>query len=135
MKIRSATKLLAATITVALAIATMPMASPAQTPIKLHSNKFAPADDIKLGREAAREAEKQLQLVRDPELGGDLERVGQRLAAAIPPEFQHPEFQYSFKVVNAKEINAFALPGGPMYVNTGMITAARSEDEMAGVMA
>lgn len=135
MRLRSATRLLAATITVAMAIATMPIATPAQTPIKLHSNKFAPADDIKLGREAAGEAEKQLQLVRDPELGGYLERVGQRLAAAIPPEFQHPEFQYSFKVVNAKEINAFALPGGPMYVNTGMITAARSEDEMAGVMA
>ncbi|HYW71770.1 MAG TPA: M48 family metallopeptidase [Pyrinomonadaceae bacterium] len=132
---RSATKLFAVTITLALAIATMPVASSAQTPIKLHSNKFPPADDIKLGQQAAGEAEKQLQLVRDPELGAYLERVGQRLAAAIPPEFQHPEFQYSFKVVNAKEINAFALPGGPMYVNTGMITAARSEDEMAGVMA
>src|SRR3954470_6868762 len=76
-----------------------------------------------------------MQLVRDPELVAYLQRVGGRLAAAIPPEFQHQEFQYSFKVVNAKEINAFALPGGPMYVNTGMITAARSEDAMAGVMA
>jgi hypothetical protein len=55
--------------------------------------------------------------------------------AGIPPEFQHPEFRYSFKVVSAKEINAFALPGGPMYVNSGMITAAKSEAEMAGVMA
>src|SRR4030095_9786759 len=56
-------------------------------------------------------------------------------AGAIPPEFQHPEFQYSFKVVDAKDINAFALPGGPMYVNSGMILASKSEDEMAGVMA
>jgi hypothetical protein len=122
-------------LAVVASIGVAPLATYAQTPIKLHSNKFSPADDIKLGREAAGEAEKQLQIVRDPELGGYLERVGQRLAGAIPTEFQHPEFQYSFKVVNAKEINAFALPGGPMYVNTGMITAARSEDEMAGVMA
>ncbi len=130
-----AIKAIVLTVIVAIAIATMPIASFAQTPIKLHSNKFTPADDLKLGREAAGQAEEQLKLVRDPELGSYLERVGQRLAGAIPPEFQHPEFQYSFKVVNAKEINAFALPGGPMYVNTGMITAAKSEDEMAGVMA
>jgi hypothetical protein len=135
MKLRRVTKVLALIITVAMAIATVPVTSFAQTPIKLHSNKFAPADDIKLGQQAAAEAEKQMQLVGDPELGAYLEGVGQRLASAIPPEFQHPEFQYSFKVVNAKEINAFALPGGPMYVNTGMITAAKSEDEMAGVMA
>src|ERR1041385_1605984 len=120
-RIRSAARLLAAIVVLAMAMATMPIAGSAQTPIKLHSNKFSPADDIKLGREAAGEAEKQLQLVRDPELGAYLERVGQRLAGAVPPEFQHAEFQYSFKVVNAKDINAFALPGGPMYVNTGMI--------------
>ena len=130
---RSAAKALV--LTVVISISVTPLATFAQTPIKLHSNKFSPADDIKLGREAAGEAEKQLQIVRDPELGAYLERVGQRLAGAIPTEFQHPEFQYSFKVVNAKDINAFALPGGPMYVNTGMITAAKSEDEMAGVMA
>jgi hypothetical protein len=117
-----------------MATAPLPLAH-AQTPIKTHGNKFSPADDVKLGREAAGEAEKKLQLVNDPQLGSYLERVGERLVAAIPPEFQHSEFQYSFKLVNAKEINAFALPGGPMYVHTGMIEAARTEDEMAGVMA
>ena len=61
--------------------------------------------------------------------------VGERLVAAIPAEFQHPEFRYRFKVVDASDINAFALPGGPMYVNRGMIQAARNEGEMAGVMA
>jgi hypothetical protein len=120
---------------VVVSITVTPLATYAQTPITIHSNKFKPDDDVKLGQEAASEAEKKMQLVRDPELGGYLERVGQRLAAAIPTEFQHPEFRYSFKVVNAKEINAFALPGGPMYVNSGMIVNARSEDEMAGVMA
>ena len=119
----------------AVAVTAMPIQIFAQTPIKIHGNKFSTADDVKLGREAAAEAEQKMQLVRDPEIGAYLERVGERLAAAIPTEFQHPEFKYSFKVVNAKDINAFALPGGPMYVNSGMITAAKTEDEMAGVMA
>lgn len=130
---RSAMKGIVLNLVVAVAI--LPAATLAQTPIKIHGNKFSTADDVKLGREAAAEAEKKMRLVGDSELGGYLERVGQRLAGAIPTEFQHPEFQYSFKVVDAKDINAFALPGGPMYVNSGMILASKSEDEMAGVMA
>src|SRR5436189_1601713 len=130
---RSAMKRIVLSLVVAISI--LPAATFAQTPIKIHSNKFSTSDDVKLGREAASEAEKKMQLVTDSELGGYLERVGQRLAGAIPPEFQHPEFHYSFKVVDAKDINAFALPGGPMYVNSGMILAAKTEDEMAGVMA
>jgi hypothetical protein len=74
-------------------------------------------------------------LLRDQEVQGYVESVGRRLVTSIPQEFQHPEFQYYFRVVNARDINAFALPGGPMYVNRGMIEAARSEGEMAGVMA
>ncbi|HEX3232400.1 MAG TPA: M48 family metallopeptidase [Pyrinomonadaceae bacterium] len=130
---RSAMKGIVLNLVVAIAI--LPAATFAQTPIKIHGNKFSTADDVKLGREAAAEAEKKLHLIGDSELGSYLERVGQRLAVAIPPEFQHPEFQYSFKLVDAKDINAFALPGGPMYVNSGMILASKSEDEMAGVMA
>jgi hypothetical protein len=61
--------------------------------------------------------------------------VGGRLVEAIPPEFRHPEFKHSFEVVNQKEINAFALPGGPMFLNRGMIEASKTEGEMAGVMA
>lgn len=133
MKFRIALRRLTLIVAVALTIA--PAATLAQTPIKLHSNKFSTADDVKLGREAAAQAEQKLQLMRDPQLGAYVERVGKRLTAAIPQEFQHPEFQYTFKVVNAKEINAFALPGGPMYVHSGMIEAAKTEGEMAGVMA
>src|SRR5437773_7125825 len=135
IRFRSAMEGFVLSLAVAVVMAAMPLRTFAQTPIKIHGNKFSTADDVKLGREAAAEAEQKMQLVRDPELGGYVERVGERLAAAIPPEFQHAEFQYSFKVVNAKDINAFALPGGPMYVNSGMITAAKTEDEMAGVMA
>ncbi len=120
---------------IALAIVLMPLASLAQTKITYHPNKFKPEDDVRLGRQAAAEAEQQFPLLRDAEAGAYVERVGQRLVAAIPPEFQHPEFQYYFRVINASDINAFALPGGPMYVNRGMIQAARTEGEMAGVMA
>jgi Zn-dependent protease with chaperone function len=118
-----------------VAIIVMPFTSLAQTQIKYHSNKYSIQDDIKLGRQAAQEAESQFPLLRDQEVQNYVESVGRRLVTSIPQEFQHPEFQYYFKVVNARDINAFALPGGPMYVNRGMIEAARTEGEMAGVMA
>jgi hypothetical protein len=118
-----------------LAIIMMPLTVFAQTKIVYHSNKFKPTDDVKLGRQAAAEAEQQFPLLRDSEVNAYVERLGQRLVASIPPEFQHPEFRYYFKVLNARDINAFALPGGPMYVNRGMIEAARNEGEVAGVMA
>ncbi|HYV10486.1 MAG TPA: M48 family metalloprotease, partial [Pyrinomonadaceae bacterium] len=118
-----------------VAISVMPFSALAQTQIKYHNNKYSVQDDIKLGRQAAQEAESQFPLLRDEQVRGYVESVGRRLVEAIPSEFQHPEFQYYFKVVNARDINAFALPGGPMYVNRGMIEAARTEGEMAGVMA
>ncbi|HEV2835443.1 MAG TPA: M48 family metallopeptidase [Pyrinomonadaceae bacterium] len=117
------------------AILALPLSIAAQTQIKYHSNRFSVQDDVKLGRQAAQEAEQQFPLLRDEEVRGYVESVGRRLVSAIPSQFQHPEFQYYFKVVNARDINAFALPGGPMYVNRGMIEAARTEGEMAGVMA
>src|SRR5262249_57591350 len=60
---------------------------------------------------------------------------GGGLGEAIPSEFQHPEFRYSYKVVDVSDINAFALPGGFTYVNRGLIEAAKNEGEMAGVIA
>jgi len=120
---------------IAIAVVLMPLASLAQTQITYHPNKYKPADDVRLGRQAAAEAEQQFPQLNDSQVTAYVERVGQRLVAAIPSEFQHPEFHYYFKVLNASDINAFALPGGPMYVNRGMIQAARTEGEMAGVMA
>jgi Zn-dependent protease with chaperone function len=118
-----------------VALVALPLSVAAQTQIKYHSNRFSIQDDVKLGRQAAQEAEQQFPLLRDEQVRGYVENVGRRLVSAIPQQFQHPEFQYYFKVVNARDINAFALPGGPMYVNRGMIEAAKTEGEMAGVMA
>jgi beta-barrel assembly-enhancing protease len=119
----------------AVAIFAMPVSVWSQTQIKYHSNKYKVTDDVKAGRQAAAEVEQQMPILNDSEATNYVSRVGQRLVSNIPSEFQHPEFSYYFKIVNARDINAFALPGGPMYVNRGMIEAARNEGEMAGVMA
>jgi hypothetical protein len=125
---------LIATLTV-LAMFAMPIAAVAQTQIQLHSNKYKVTDDVKVGRQAAAEVEKQMPILNDRDATNYVARVGERLVSSIPPQFQHPEFDYYFKIVNARDINAFALPGGPMYINRGMVEAARNEGEMAGVMA
>jgi beta-barrel assembly-enhancing protease len=106
------------------------------TKITPPKNSYKPSDDVQVGREAAAQVSKELPLLpENGDVDSYVERVGAVLAAAIPPEYQHPEFRYVFSVVNASDINAFALPGGPMFVNRGMIEAARTEGEMAGVMA
>lgn len=110
-------------------------AAGAQTRIEPPPNKYTPADDLKLGLQAAQEVRKELPVMRDDEVNGYLTAVGDRLVQAVPPEFQHPEFRYTFTAVNVSDINAFALPGGPMFVNRGMIEQAQGEGELAGVMA
>jgi hypothetical protein len=61
--------------------------------------------------------------------------LGDRLVAVAPQELKQPAFRYSFTPVNLKEINAFALPGGPMFIHRGLFDAAASEGEVVGVMA
>jgi hypothetical protein len=107
----------------------------AQTVIKPPKNKYTPKDDVQLGREAAGQVEQQLPILRDDNVSSYVSDIGRRLVQAIPADQRFPEFQYTFKVVNVREINAFALPGGPMYVNRGMIEAAKSEGEVASVLA
>ena len=106
-----------------------------QTQITAPDNNYTPAQDVELGQRAAAEARQQLPLTRDDAVTSYIEDIGRRLTTAIPAEFRHPEFRYTFEVVNVREINAFALPGGPMFVNRGMIEAAHAEGEVAGVMA
>jgi hypothetical protein len=107
----------------------------AQTHVVAPPNKYKVADDVKLGQEAAAQVQKEMPLLNDASVEEYVAGIGQRLVRVIPAEYQHPEFRYTFRVVNQKEINAFALPGGPMFLNRGMIEAARDEGEIAGVMA
>jgi hypothetical protein len=111
------------------------VSSVAQTVITAPENKYSPAEDVKLGREAAQEVEKQMPVMRDEKVNSYLSSIGRRLVNGIPPELQHAEFEYTFTGVNVKEINAFALPGGPMFINRGMMEKAHNEGEIAGVMA
>ena len=106
-----------------------------QTVITPPKNKYTPAQDVELGQQAAKEVEQQLPLLQDDGIEAFVDRIGRRLVQVMPSAMEHREFQYSFKVINVREINAFALPGGPMYINRGMIQAARVEGEVAGVMA
>jgi hypothetical protein len=117
-------------------LAATALASPAaQTRIALDPNKYSLQQDVELGQEASAEARKQLPLLEDDRVDDYVEDVGDHLVEAIPPEFRHQGFRYTFDVVNQKEINAFALPGGPMFLNRGMIEAAKNEAQMASVMA
>jgi hypothetical protein len=125
---RQASAVLAAVLVSVTLVAT-------QTKVTPPKNKYSLADDVKLGREAAAEVEKQMPMLNDGRVDDYVEKLGERLVQNIPAEFQHNEFRYSFDVVNLREINAFALPGGPMYAHRGMIEKAGSEGEIAGVLA
>ena len=107
----------------------------AQTKVTPPKNKYTPEQDVQIGREAAAEVRQQYPLINDSQIKGYLERLGDRLVDAAPAELKKPVFEYSFTPVNLKDINAFALPGGPMFVNRGMVEAATQEAEVAGVMA
>src|SRR5262245_60893036 len=86
--------------------------------------------EIAMGRQLAAEVERQVKLIEDPTINEYVNRVGQNLVrnsdAKVP---------FTIKVVESDEINAFALPGGFFYVNSGLILAADDESELAGVMA
>lgn len=103
----------------------------AQTKVSPGFNLFSPQQDVEVGQQSAAQVENQLPILRDRQIEGYVSDIGERLAAAAPG----PKFPYRFKVVDVKDINAFALPGGFMYINRGLIEASRSEAELAGVMA
>lgn len=103
----------------------------AQTTVKPGFNIFSVEQDVEIGKQSAVEIEKQFPVLQDSQIQNYVSRIGERLASAAPG----PKFPYQFKVVNVSDINAFALPGGYMYINRGLIEAARDEGELAGVMA
>ena len=103
----------------------------AQTKIKPGFNLFSTEQDLEIGRQSAVEVERQLPMLGDRTTEAYVGAIGKRLAAAIPGA----KFPYQFKIVNASDINAFALPGGFMYLNRGLIEAAKTEGQLAGVMA
>ncbi len=93
-------------------------------------NFYSLEKEIALGKQLAQEVERQAKLVDDPVIAEYVNRVGQNLVrnsdAKVP---------FTIKVLDSEEVNAFALPGGFFYVNSGLILKADSESELAGVMA
>ncbi len=105
---------------------------PAQVkPPKPGFNLFSKEKDIQLGKEAAAEVEKKYQVIHDAVLQRYIDALGAKLARS---QYAN-DFPYSFKVVADDSINAFALPGGPMFIHTGLIKEAEDEAQLAGVMA
>lgn len=88
-----------------------------------------------MGQQASEEVEKQVPLIRDSQVTGYVSNLGKRLAAAAPNQSAGVKYNWTFKVIDSSEINAFALPGGFIYVNRGAIEAARDEAQIAGVLA
>jgi Zn-dependent protease with chaperone function len=101
------------------------------TQVKPGFNIFSEQQDVEIGRQSAAEAERQFPLLSDRRVESYVSEIVRRLAAAAPGA----KYPYQVRVVNASDINAFSLPGGYMYVNRGLIEAARSEPELAAVLA
>ena len=91
---------------------------------------YSEADDQRAGEEAAKEVPQAIGLVKDPALERYVERVGQRLARHAP----RTSFVYSFQIVDQDAPNAFALPGGFIFVSRGLLALSNSEDELANVL-
>jgi len=96
-------------------------------------NLFSRDQDVQLGREASAEVEKELPLVKDPQVARYVSELGMRLTKFVPGG--DANYPWSFRVADSQEINAFALPGGFIYVNRGVLEAADNEAEVAGVIA
>ena len=88
-------------------------------------------EEIAIGRQANTDTRKQLAELADPEVRSYVRSIGARLAKAA----SGPRYPYSFTVANYREINAFALPGGPIWINRGVLQAATNESQVAGVLA
>lgn len=87
--------------------------------------------EIEIGKEAQAQVREQVPELRDAEIAEYVRDLGAALVAHAPG----PEYPYSFSVANYKELNAFALPGGPVWVNRGIIRAAGNESQLVGVLA
>lgn len=102
-----------------------------QTSVRPGFNVFSLDQDVEIGKQSVIQVEKQLPMLSNAAVSRYVSAIGARLAAQAPGA----KFAYQFKVVNASEVNAFALPGGFIYVNRGLVSKARTEGELAGVLA
>ncbi|MBM3789993.1 MAG: hypothetical protein FJW35_06535, partial [Acidobacteria bacterium] len=94
-------------------------------------NLFSKQQDVQLGRESAEQIEKELPIIDNRKL----QEYARKLASRLWSQPAADSYPYSIQIVNDPSINAFALPGGPMFIHTGLIQAADNEAQVAGVLA
>ena len=125
---RSATAAVAVLVLVAqlFGVAVVPLPQPTGW------DMFSPEQDIQVGKQNAGEVRKQMPILPDSNpVSQYVRQLGQKLESTMP----QPTWPYEFHVVQQKDINAFALPGGPVFINLGTVQAAQNEAQLAGVMA
>ena len=114
-----------------LASAAWPARKPGD-PLRPGFNLFTRQDDIKVGQENSKQVLTQYEIVKNQFVQDYVKRLGQKLASM--PEAKQSGFEFTFTVLNVDQINAFALPGGPVFIYTGLLKAADNEAQLAGVM-
>ena len=102
-----------------------------QADVQVQKTSLSRDQELQIGKQFAGQVEREMEVVHNAEVEKWLNQIGQNLART--PEAN--AYPYYFKLVNDDSINAFALPGGPMYVHSGLLKAADSEGEVAGVLA
>ena len=125
--------------TMKLFIATAAAAMALLAPVSALADPFRPGvkDQIDLGQRAADKVRKEQKVLpdTDPRVM-EMRRIGAKLISLIPAkERKDRPFQYTFDVVEDKELNAFALPGGPIFFNSGLLDKLSTEDQVAGILA
>ena len=105
---------------------------PAAPPPRPGFNTFSKEQDIRLGQEAAQQVRQKSEVVQNQFLQDYVNRIGQRLANT--PEARQSQFTFTFTVINDPSVNAFALPGGPMFIHSGLLKDVDNEAQLAGVM-
>lgn len=103
----------------------------AQTHVNPGFNLMSTSQDVQLGQQASAQVDRQMPVITSSAATRLVERLGARLAAQAPG----PDFAYHFKVLDLSDVNAFALPGGYVYIDRGLIQNVRTEGQLAGVMA
>lgn len=115
---------------VTLALALLSVATLSPVTANAQFSRLSERDERELGRQTAIEVEKRYPVYRNRSAQNHVNRIGQRLARN-----SGREIPYSFKVLDLREVNAFALPGGYIYVNRGLLETVGSDHELAGVLA
>ena len=128
---RWARRIKGTSLAAALALGLAITAQADRTHLKPGFNLFSPEQDVEIGRKSSGQAERQIPMLRDARVDNYLNALGHRLAGHAPGA----NYPYQYKCVNDEAINAFALPGGFVYINRGVIELADNEAQLAGVMA